>query len=883
LKLYRRWVNFRVGYSRPVRALSLFVVVLLVSGSACVAATLSVNSGLTIPPGTPAQPPGTVELSSPNAQSGGGFGYSIATNGAEEVVGAPFEAVGGDLQAGSAYVFNATTGTLISTLVDPNSQSGGWFGSSVAVSGGYAVVGAYREAVGKNLEAGRAYVFSALTGKLLATLTSPNLGSQEGGEFGWSVASNGTSVIVGAPDETVGGNAYVFSGTSGFKAATQLTSPFPESQGEFGASVAMSGEYAVVGEPNPLGKGGDAYVFEVGSRAVNVANLTSPNAQQGGSFGYSVAVSGSTAVVGAPYETIGSKASYDLDGRAYVFGIGSSASPLVLGSPNPQYFGFFGISVAVSGSYAVVGAYGEADHAYSQAGRAYAFNAATGALTGLLASPGAVTDGFFGHSVAVSGSVATVGAYGESPQVQQAGSVYAFGPTIASPNGVQYGWFGYSVATYGNTTVVGAYGEEVDSNAQAGRVYVFNSVTGALVSTLTSPFPQTDGWFGYSVATNGTSVLVGAYGETDDGNASAGNAYIFNAATGALATIPVEPHSEADGWYGYSVAMSGDDALVGAPGENSGSVPHAGNAYLFAERGIASTRKVLTSPNAVQRGWFGASVAISGKTAVVGAYGETSEEVPDAGNVYVFSTATGGVDSTLASPSLTVGGWFGYSVAVDGTTVVVGAPSEPVQGIQQAGNAYVFSATTGARISTLTSPNPQLSGEFGYSVAVSANAALVGAPFETAGRYSQAGNAYVFNATNGGIEATTLTAPSPQYDERFGLAVAISGTATVEGAPYASQVTGRRYSQAGYAYIFNTFWKEYQTTLRCTSTSCAAIVPGLPVPRGWVYWLTSNGFRVSSPKCSLVHGSCSVRFSPPTSPATVTACYQDSCVGLVVP
>src|SRR3989442_1328245 len=151
----------------------------------------------------------TITLTSPNAQTNGEFGFSVAVNegGTMVVVGAPFESAGTPAQslAGHAYVFDATDGSLITTLTSPNAQAGGRFGFSVAVSGTTVVVGAPFESAGTPAQpgAGHAYVFDASTGFLTpTTLTSPN--AQPFGEFGFSVAVGGTTVVVGARGESAG-------------------------------------------------------------------------------------------------------------------------------------------------------------------------------------------------------------------------------------------------------------------------------------------------------------------------------------------------------------------------------------------------------------------------------------------------------------------------------------------------------------------------------------------------------------------------------------------------------------------------------------------------------------------------------------------------------
>src|SRR6267143_3555132 len=138
---------------------------------------------------------------------------------------------------------------------------------------------------------------------------------------------------------------------------------------------------------------------------------------------------------------------------------------------------------------------------------------------------------------------------------------------------------------------------------------------------------------------------------------------------------------------------------------------------LLLNATYASSAVTLTSPNPQLDGGFGHSVAISGTTVVVGAEGETGVGFLQAGHAFIIDTTANALPITLTSPNAGSGGSFGTSVAISGTTIVVGAPGETAGGF--AGHAYVFDATTGDLIRTLTSPNTQLEGEFGESVAIS--------------------------------------------------------------------------------------------------------------------------------------------------------------------
>jgi len=157
-----------------------------------------------------------------------------------------------------------------------------------------------------------------------------------------------------------------------------------------------------------------------------------------------------------------------------------------------------------------------------------------------------------------------------------------------------------------------------------------------------------------------------------------------------------------------------------------------------------SSSKNFTSPNAQSNGGFGESVAMSGTTLVVGAPDETASGYNDAGHVYVFKEETGELMTTLTSPNAQTEGYFGHSVAISGTTVVVGADGETASEYADAGHAYVLEAGTGALVATLASANPQSDGDFGRSVAIFGTLVVVGGPFETAAGYGEAGHAYVF-------------------------------------------------------------------------------------------------------------------------------------------
>ena len=366
------------------------------------------------------------------------------------------------------------------------------------------------------------------------------------------------------------------------------------------------------------------------------------------------------------------------------------------------------------------------------------------------------------------------------------------------------GEFGASAAVANGKAAVGAPYETDAGFVQGGKVYLYNSGTGKLLATIASPHPKLNGFFGNSVAMSGTTLVVGAPNETAGSVVNAGNAYLYTI-SGATVTYKctfVDPapfpgnSSSIGGAFGWSVAVSGSNVLIGAPGENSGGFYQGGNAYLFSTG--CSYLASVTTLNPATTGVFGYSVALSGTTAYIGAPNEGS-----GGHVYLVRKATSvpGDRTTyvLSSPNAQSGfGAYGVSVAVGGAFLVVGARSENVSGVHAAGNAYLYNNSTGILTAQLTNPSPQAGGYFGFSVAVSGIDVVVGAPNDAAFGAPLAGNATVFNATTGAV-LTTLSSPNFQYNGAFGISVAADTACIVVGA--AGENVGADIS-AGHAYIY---------------------------------------------------------------------------------
>jgi len=777
-----------------------------------------------------AQRPDTLRLTLHNPgttpQLGARQGFSVALDGDWVVVGAPYDDLGGT-DAGTVKVYNAITGALTHVLANPNPASNDAFGYSVAISGTRVVVGAPFDDTGAS-DAGSAYVYD-LAGAAptipVATFNNPTPGSDD--LFGRSVAASGHLVVVGAPhDDTGAGNAgsvyvYDFSNAVPDAPAMTLGNPSPVANDRFGFSVAASGSRIVIGTPyhdSGADGAGRVYVYDV-TRAlptIPLATLNNPYPAIGDNFGTSVAISGPRVVVGAPYDYY---AGFSGTGLAFVYNVpatGPRTLEATLNFPDPSNSDLFGWSVAVSGSLVIVGAL-QGDQGATDAGSAHVFDMsgptpATPTLA--LTIPGPNVNDQFGGAVAMQGLRVVVGAPLDDTQATDAGSAYAYDLGGATPNlstvtlnipspaiGDE---FGTSVAVSGTRVVVGAPRDDTGAT-DAGSAYVFD-LGGATptipVATLRNPSPAAGDLFGFAVGISGTRVVVGAVRD-DIGATDAGSAYLYELAS-ATPTVPVatlnNPAPAGGDNFGSAVAISGTWVVVGAPYDDGGA-GNAGSAYVYYSVG-ASTALLATIPNPspALNDYFGWAVAVSGTRIVIGAPSD-STGATSAGSAYAYNLTGAPTIPAATLNSSTPFERFGSAVAVSGDHVVVGAPSN-TGGAAGAGRARVYNlagATPTVPGATLTKPTPTVYDNFGSFVAISGTRVAIGAlnsnGFVTAGE-----NAYVFDLAGATPTApvVTLTNSSPNENDIFAWAGALDATTLVIGAPLAEGASINR----GIAYVF---------------------------------------------------------------------------------
>jgi outer membrane protein assembly factor BamB len=373
-------------------------------------------------------------------------------------------------------------------------------------------------------------------------------------------------------------------------------------------------------------------VASANAAAPLVRTFEAPNVAQNESFGSSLALNGDHLLIGVPnHDTMIINM-----GQAHLFSASTGQLIHTFDDPTPSSSGSFGSAVAIDGDRVVIGAF--ADNTLGMhVGQAHLFSAATGALVHTFNDPTVHASDFFGSSVAIEGDRVVIGAKFDDSLGYNVGQAHLFNAdgtllkTFNDPNPTSQDYFGGSVAIDGDFIVIGESGDDTLGN-DVGRAHLFSAATGQLLRTFNDPTPSGVDFFGQRVAIDGGRVLVGAHLDSGDG-AFVGQVHLFDALTGALLHTFHDPTPTAGDQFGIYVELQGNHALVGAYGDDTLGT--------------------------------------------------------DVGQVHLFDATTGQLLETFNDPTPTDADRFGYSLALDGNRVVIGASEDDTPAIN-AGQAHLF-------------------------------------------------------------------------------------------------------------------------------------------------------------------------------------------------
>lgn len=698
------------------------------------------------------------------------FASAVAISSDIAIVGAPNDDIGGAADRGSAYVFVFVDGgwRFEAKIIAPDGTEGDVFGSSVALEGNLAVIGAPGDDLGSAESQGSAHVFERTEAgwehraKLIASdgAAYDNLGK--------SVAVAAATILIGAPShdgpgDFGRGSVYAFepSGGGWSQQAKLLADAGPSFQ-RFGVSLAFGGNTAVVGVESD-----SAYVFVRQGDGTWTLQTRLAAPATNSLFGNAVAISGDVILIGAPGEAIGPGASQGA-AHVYVRENGLWTRRQRLNADDPASFVYFAGAVAIEGGTAVIGA--------TRGSAAYVFKLQEGvwAQEERLTAGQQPAPDEFGYTVAIGGGRVFIGApsgavgantYGQGflHVIVSSGGNWMEQARLDAGNGHSHKRFARSVALFGDTAVIGV------PNFRQGRgcVYVFRRAGRAWIreALLTPPDAESYDYFGTSVAISGDTLMVrtsaavyvfafrdGQWLPTQRLDASSGNPFGDQGAGIALfqdtALVGAEgigvayvferldqqwvlrqqlaPQDAGPGsGFGYSVALRENKAIIGAPLGGSGS------AYIFEHIGDSWIQRTKLVPSIASFELsYGASVGISGRTAVVGTPGDDIGGRTNQGSASIYLD-TGDSWAFLRKLSDAGGGEydnFGAAVELDGSTLLVGSPGFGPVGDEGSVFLYSRAGVDWLLRANLVSQTGGTGQAMGRSLGLFHDSALAGAP-----------------------------------------------------------------------------------------------------------------------------------------------------------
>lgn len=710
---------------------------------------------------------------------------------------------------------------------------------------------------------------------------------EEDSLFGASVALDGKTAVVGAPNDFTAaagrsGSAYVFvqpPGEKFWQLQAHLVPSTAHAGAQIGVSVTVDGDSVIVGAPSlekPPDAGGPvtggAYVFVRDGDRWHEEALLQPSLDEfraGDLFGAAVAVSGDRALIGSPGWEVLPTSRRQNRGRVYFYSrsgsrwslrqqetcyqLHSSIFPILswqwdfLADQDPFRFG---TAVALDGDLALVGAPGfvrfdrpgalfwstdgtSNGTSYPRIGRVVPYTYEESGYwlrLGSLSIPEPEgTGNEFGSALALNGTQAIVGCrLDDNAHGTDAGSayVYSYDPVagggysqwsrIASLDAEAYGQadahFGHCVAIDQGVAVVGAPYEDTPNGAHAGSLHVFyDAGSDWLHNERITGDHEVGHGLGRSVVLDNARIIAGLAGDTTGAGAEAGSAQLYR--LDGVDWVHEQALSAGDSpegdRFGHALAMDEDTLVVGVPEDDTLAGNDAGSAYVFARHGHGwKLQSTLGDLDGAPEDFFGYSVAVQGDLLAIGAIGDDTVSGGDeAGSVVTFArsgTPEFGYawsQTDRLEPLFSAPyDYFGNALAMDGNTLVVGAELAENTGAPNSGRAHVFTAQPFWTQQAVLEAHVSMTGDrFGSGVAIDGDTVVIGAKGDDGPGGSGAGSATVF--TRSGTSWTrraTLTSGETEDHQQFGNAVALDDGTLLVGADADDTTHGN----AGSVYVF---------------------------------------------------------------------------------
>ncbi|MDF4222185.1 DUF5011 domain-containing protein [Maribacter sp. M208] len=746
------------------------------------------------------------QIASNNAE-GDFFGGAVAISGDYAIIGSKSNDENGT-DSGAAYMYEkAIDGTWneIQILLPSDADEYHRFGESVAINGNIAIIGAPGNPA--------VYVFEkSVDGSWIELQKLIASDGPIGNTFGNSLSISNNTIVIGAfRDNGSTGAAYIFEKSTD-DTWVEVVKVIPEDAiygYGFGISVSVSNDMAIIGAFSDDERGrdsGSAYIYEKNANTwIQTQKLFASNSSRYNRFGKSVAISSNVAIVGAVNDV-------------YIFEKEAVTNWIEVDKLHDYRNGQLGNAVAVSGNVALVGALLDDEEA-PESGSAYLLRKSANGqwdnIQKINASNAALGDKF-GGAVAISGDDALVGSSFKNTNGQNSGTSYFFNYTPTTNQKPQQTAYGTLKVAENSDDILRDINATDDTDTEGnGLRYTLTTKYGYGLDNDLFTLTEDTGIFSFKyrpdfenpLDSNKDNIYNIQVTVTDSGGFYAYRNYTIQVTDvnetiwGNIQRVMANDYLSGS-WFGNSVAISNDFAIIGANGHDDFGIK-SGAAYLYEKdtNGNWLEAQKLTASDSNTNDYFGSAVAISGNTAVVGAIGN-DDNGDNSGSVYVYDRNANGTwlqTQKLLVDNGTSNSNFGTSVAISPNYIVVGTHHTDANLTDK---AYIFEKDVNdnwVQLQVLTASDAVLGDDFGVSVSISNDKIVIGAA-RNGSNGNDSGAAYIFEKSSDGLftETQKIVAGNASFGHRFGSSVAISANTVIVGSP-GSNDDG---NGSGSAYIF---------------------------------------------------------------------------------
>ena len=718
--------------------------------------------------------------------AGDSFGVRTALCGSEVLISAmgdvlPDAEIANGRAQGSVYRF-AQAGSALARggkLTAVNGADGDLFGFALACDTQVLLISARDADAPPQVDNGAVYIYEKVANGWLARGELAGSRLVPEARFGSALALSAQWLLVGAPGESAV-YAYARNGLS-FGAPRRISVADLALNSAFGSALLISNPAGFVAGAPGAGK-----VVKLSTAGVELARLSGPS-----SFGASLRQIDTELLIGAPLAD---------GGVVTIYGLSLLDLRQTIVAPDQGSSDRFGTALSPVGSALAISAVGTS----AGDGSVYVFERAGNAFwrlaRALRRNTGPGSD-LFGVDLLDDAGRLLVGAqFALAADHPGQGLVWRFSSDFASAAPVDSGEgaalerFGQAIATDQQRLIVGSFLADTSAGVDSGVAEIFQRTPSGWVleATLKPNDALAEQRFGISVALSGERALVGSYWDVVNGVIDAGSAYLFERRNGTWQQVQklISPEPRTRAYFGFSVALSGTRALVGARGDSAPSTEQ-GSVVFFQLRDRAfAASKVIRPADSRPFDAFGASVSLRENTALIGAPGASRPDCLCGGRAYVMRAMPDRNDwqftQTLRDEQGGASNGFGFSVALSTSLqALVGIPFGKGGPIDGAGSALLFAPQGPLPIASwglptrLVAPNPAAGDGFGIAVAMHDAGALVGASGTDAGNTRDIGAAYYFQAGSAQQFAVTPVIARAA----LGRSVAIFGSRALAGAP----------------------------------------------------------------------------------------------------